>query len=63
MRNCPEDHPSERALKLEVIQIYNKKLDERNKRKRLLRSSSFHCFLHAPVCFGLKEKETAHFEP
>jgi transcriptional adapter 2-alpha len=34
VRNCPEDHPSERALKLEVIQIYNKKLDERNKRKR-----------------------------
>jgi transcriptional adapter 2-alpha len=30
----PEDHPSERALKIEVIQIYNKKLDERNRRKR-----------------------------
>ena len=34
LTHSPEDHPSERALKLEVIQIYNKKLDERNKRKR-----------------------------
>jgi len=30
----PDDHPSEHALKLEVIKIYNKKLDERNRRKR-----------------------------
>lgn len=30
----PEDHPSERDLKLQVVRIYNSKLDERNRRKR-----------------------------
>lgn len=34
MEFSPDDHPSERALKLQVISIYNKKLDERNRRKR-----------------------------
>jgi transcriptional adapter 2-alpha len=29
-----DDHPSERELKLQVIRIYNHKLDERNRRKR-----------------------------
>lgn len=30
----PEDHPSERELKLQVVNIYNNKLKERNDRKR-----------------------------
>ena len=30
------DHPSERELKLEVVRIYNMKLDEREKRKRFV---------------------------
>ncbi len=34
MEFSPDDHPSERELKLQVIAIYNKKLDERNRRKR-----------------------------
>jgi transcriptional adapter 2-alpha len=29
-----DDHPSEKELKLQVIKIFNKKLDSRNKRKR-----------------------------
>eukprot|EP00607_Mallomonas_marina_P009552 CAMPEP_0182419550 /NCGR_PEP_ID=MMETSP1167-20130531/3983_1 /TAXON_ID=2988 /ORGANISM="Mallomonas Sp, Strain CCMP3275" /LENGTH=297 /DNA_ID=CAMNT_0024594531 /DNA_START=202 /DNA_END=1091 /DNA_ORIENTATION=- len=31
-----EDHPSERALKLQVVKIYNLKLDERERRKRFV---------------------------
>ena len=34
MEFTEEDHPSERELKLQVINIYNKKLESRNKRKR-----------------------------
>ncbi len=34
MEFTDEDHPSERELKLQVINIYNKKLESRNKRKR-----------------------------
>jgi len=34
MEFSPDDHPSERELKLQVVGIYNKKLDERNRRKR-----------------------------
>ncbi len=34
MEFSPDDHPSERELKLQIIHIYNKKLDERMKRKR-----------------------------
>ena len=29
-----DDHPSEKELKIQIVQIYNKKLDERNLRKR-----------------------------
>lgn len=29
-----DDHPSEKELKLQIVQIYNKKLEERNLRKR-----------------------------
>ena len=36
MEFLPDDHPSERELKLQVIRIYNAKLDERNKRKRFV---------------------------
>ena len=36
MEFSPNDHPSERALKLQIIQIYNSKLDEREKRKKFL---------------------------
>lgn len=32
----PDDHPSETALKLQVIRIYNRKLEERNARKRFV---------------------------
>lgn len=32
--NPDDDHPSERELKLQVVRIYNWKLDERNERKR-----------------------------
>jgi len=32
----PEDHPSEKELKLQVIQIYNHKLTERDRRKRFV---------------------------
>lgn len=32
----PDDHPSEIALKLQVINIYNRKLAERNERKRFV---------------------------
>lgn len=32
--NVDEDHPSERELKLQVVRIYNWKLDQRNERKR-----------------------------
>ena len=32
----PSDHPSERALKLDVVRIYNAKLDERERRKRFV---------------------------
>jgi transcriptional adapter 2-alpha len=32
----PDDHPSERELKLQVINIYNSKLDDREKRKRFV---------------------------
>ena len=31
-----DDHPSERELKLQIIRIYNKKLDEREARKRFV---------------------------
>jgi transcriptional adapter 2-alpha len=31
-----DDHPSERELKLQVIKIYNRKLDERDRRKRFV---------------------------
>lgn len=34
MEFTDEDHPSERELKLQVINIFNKKLESRNKRKR-----------------------------
>ena len=34
MEFSPDDHPSEKELKLQVIKIYNRKLEERNKRKR-----------------------------
>lgn len=34
--NIDDDHPSERELKLQIIRIYNWKLDERNKRKRFV---------------------------
>ncbi len=36
MEFCADDHASEVALKLEVLKIYNKKLDERNRRKRFV---------------------------
>jgi transcriptional adapter 2-alpha len=32
----PDDHPSERELKLQVIRIYNSKLDDRERRKRFV---------------------------
>eukprot|EP01038_Epipyxis_sp_PR26KG_P004953 gene4953-6926_t len=32
----PEDHPTERELKLQIIRIYNSKLEERNRRKRFV---------------------------
>jgi transcriptional adapter 2-alpha len=32
----PDDHPSEKELKLQVIQIYNHKLTERDRRKRFV---------------------------
>lgn len=37
MEFSPNDHPSERELKLQIIDIYNAKLDEREKRKEFLR--------------------------
>ena len=36
MEFSPDDHPSERELKLQVIGIYNHKLDERNRRKEFV---------------------------
>jgi hypothetical protein len=36
MEFAPDDHPSETKLKLQVVEIYNRKLEERNKRKRFL---------------------------
>lgn len=36
MEFSPEDHPSEVELKLQVIRIYNHKLEEREKRKRFV---------------------------
>lgn len=36
-----DDHPSERELKLQVIRIYNKKLDERDERKRFVIDRGF----------------------
>jgi len=36
MEFSTEDHPTEKQLKLDVIGIYNSKLDERNKRKRFV---------------------------
>lgn len=32
----PDDHPSETELKLSVLRIYNRKLEERNRRKRFV---------------------------
>lgn len=32
----PTDHPSERQLKLDVIAVYNHRLDERERRKRFV---------------------------
>ena len=32
----PQDHPNEKALKLDVVRIYNAKLDERERRKRFV---------------------------
>ena len=37
----PSDHPSERALKLDVVRIYNAKLDERERRKRFVIERGF----------------------
>lgn len=34
MEFMDDDHPSEKELKLQIVNIYNKKLDSRNKRKR-----------------------------
>ncbi len=36
MEFFPDDHPTERELKLQVVRIYNNKLDERDKRKRFV---------------------------
>jgi len=36
MEFFPDDHPSERELKLQVVRIYNAKLAERDKRKRFV---------------------------
>lgn len=36
MEFCLDEHPSERELKLQVIRIYNHKLEERNRRKRFV---------------------------
>ena len=36
MEFSPNDHPAERALKLQIIRIYNSKLDAREQRKKFL---------------------------
>jgi hypothetical protein len=36
MEFLPDDHPSERAMKLKVIEIYNQKLTERDERKKFV---------------------------
>jgi transcriptional adapter 2-alpha len=36
MEFSPDDHPSERELKLQVIRIYNQKLEERTKRRKFV---------------------------
>ena len=36
MEFCDSDHPSETALKLDVVKIYNQKLDERDQRKKFV---------------------------
>ena len=36
MEFSDEDHESERALKLKIIEIYNSKLDERERRKKFV---------------------------
>ena len=55
MEFSPEDHESERELKLKIIEIYNSKLDERERRKKfvlergLLSSSAPACTPASPT--------------
>jgi len=37
MEFSPNDHPNERQLKIEILQIYNSKLDERERRKTFIK--------------------------
>lgn len=36
MEFFPDDHPSEKELKLQVVRIYNRKLEERDKRRKFV---------------------------
>ena len=36
MEFSPDDHPSERLMKLKVIELYNQKLTERDERKKIV---------------------------
>lgn len=44
MEFSPSDPPNERALKLQVLGIYNEKLDERERRKQFLKERNLLCY-------------------